>query len=55
MGRDLTQSYDKRPYTNKNFKQAMRQLKNATKTSITQWLWTDFGREVWVTTATHML
>ena len=30
-GRDLTQSYDKIPYTNRKFQKAIRQYKNATK------------------------
>ena len=48
-GRDLTQSYDKSPYTNRN---------NTTmppKTLITQRLRTDLGRSVGVTTATLLV
>ena len=40
-GRDLTQSYDKSPYTQREIQQATWQHKNATKTLITQWLRTD--------------
>ena len=35
-GRDLIQSYDESPYTNRKFKKSMSQHKNATKTSISQ-------------------
>ena len=50
-GRDLTQSYDKSPYTNRKFQTATWQQKNSTKTYIAQRLRTDLGRSVWVTTA----
>ena len=41
---DLTQSYDKTPYTNKK-----NNTQTSPKTSITQRLRTDLGRSVWVT------
>ena len=50
-GRDLTQSHDKSPYTHKNIQKGTWRHKNATETSITQQLRTDFGRSVGVTTA----
>ena len=51
-GRDLTQSYDKSPYTHRKIQKPKWQHKNATKTSITQHLRTDLGRSVGVTIAT---
>ena len=53
-GRDLTQSYDKSPYTSRNVKRARLQH-NAKKSSITQRLRTGLGRSVGVTTATQLL
>ena len=55
-GRDLTQSYDKSPYTHrKKSKKQHDNIKNATKkTSITQRLQTDSGRSLWVTTAIQL-
>ena len=41
--RDLTQSYDKNPYTDRKSKKQ----RDKTKTSITQRLRTDLGRSVW--------
>ena len=46
-GRDLTQSYDKSPYTHRKIQKATTQHKKQPKTSITQRLRTDFGRSVW--------
>ena len=55
-GRDLTQSYDKSPYTNRNVKRAKWQHKKMQqKSSITQRLRTDLGRSVGVTTATQLV
>ena len=56
-GRDLTQSYDKSPCTNRNVQRAKWQHKqhNATKSSSTQRLRTDLGRSVGVTTATQLV
>ena len=55
-GRDLTQSYDKSQYTNRNVIRAKWQHKQRhKKSSITQRLRTDFGRSVGVTTATQMV
>ena len=55
-GRDLTQSYDKSPYTNGNVKRAKWQHKQRhKKSSIKQWLRTDLGRSVGVTTATQLV
>ena len=51
----MSQSYDKSPYTHRKIQKAMRQHKNATNTSITQRLRTDFGRSVGVTTATPLV
>ena len=42
--RDLSQSYDKSPYTKRNVKSVTGQHKDVTKNSITQRLRTDFGR-----------
>ena len=53
-GRDLTQSCDKNPYTQRTIQKATWQHKNATKTMITQLLLTDLGRSVWVTAVTQM-
>ena len=48
-GRDLTQSYDKSPYTNRNVKRAKWQHKQTPqKSSIKQRLRTDLGRSVGV-------
>ena len=53
-GRDLTQSYDKSPYTNRNDKRAKWQHKQCHKKgSITQRLRTDLGRSVGVHMATQ--
>ena len=55
-GRDLTQSYDKSPYTNRNVKRAKWQHKQRhKKSSIKQRLRTDLGRSVGVTTATQLV
>ena len=55
-GRDLTQSYDKSPHTDRKIQKATWQhKKNATKTSITQRLRTDLGRSVGVTIATQLV
>ena len=54
-GRDLTQSFDKSPYTDRKIQKATWQHKNATKTSITQRLQTDLGRPVWVTKDTQLV
>ena len=43
-GRDLTQSYDQSPYTDRKIQKATWQHKNATKTWITQRLRTYLGR-----------
>ena len=45
---DLTQSYDKTPYTNRNFENQRTTQKRHQKTSITQRLRTDLGRSVGV-------
>ena len=47
-GGDLTQSYDKSPYTNRN-------VTTPQKRSIKQQLRTDLGRSVGVTTATQLV
>ena len=52
---NLTQSYDKSPYTNRNFKRASDNTNNATKSSIKQRLWTDLGRSVGVTKAIQLV
>ena len=49
-GRDLTQSYDKSPYT--KIKRIKAKSPNKNATSITQQLQTDLGRSVGVTTFT---
>ena len=55
-GRDLTQSYDKSPYTHeKKNKKQRDNTKTPSKTSITQRLRTDLGRSVDVTTATPLV
>ena len=54
-GRDLTQSYEKRPYTHREIQKATRQHKTPPKTSITQRLRTDLGRSVGVTPVTQMV
>ena len=54
-GGDLTQYYDKSPYTNRNVKRAKWQHKQRQKSSIKQQLRTDLGRSVGVTTATQLL
>ena len=55
-GRDLTQSYDKSPHTNRNVKRAQWQHKQRhKKSSITQRLRTDLGRSVGVTTVTQLV
>ena len=52
-GRDLTQSYDKSPSTNRKIKKKQRgNSKTPTKNSITQRLRTDLGPSFGVTTAT---
>ena len=53
-GRDLTQSFDKSPYTHEKIKNNVT-IQNATKTSITQLLQADLGRSVGVTTATPLV
>ena len=55
-GRDLTQSYDKSPYTDrKKSKKQRDNTKTPPKTSITQRLRTDLGRSVGVTIATQLV
>ena len=56
-GRDLTQSYDKSPYTNRNVKKGKVTTQQSTqqKSSIKQRLRTDLGRSVGVTTATQLV
>ena len=49
MKTDLTQSYDKSPYTNTKNSNVTTQ-KNLIKTSITQRVWADLGRSFGVTT-----
>ena len=53
-GRDLTQSYDKSLYTNRNVKRATWQHKDITKNSITQRLRTDLGRSDGVSTVIQL-
>ena len=56
--RDLTQSYDKSPYTDRKIKKKKQQRDNTktpTKTSITQRLRNDLGRSVGVTIATQLV
>ena len=52
-GGDLTQSYDKSPYTNRNVKVTTQTTPQ--KSSIKQQLRTDLGRSVGVTTATQLV
>ena len=59
-GRDLTQSYNKSPYTHKKKKQQQQKTNNwktetPPKTSITQWLKADLGRPVLITIATKLV
>ena len=55
-GRDLTQSYDKSPYTNRNVKRGKVTTQTTPqKSSIKQRLRTDLGRSVGVTTATQLV
>ena len=54
-GGDLTQSYDKSPYTHGNVKTGSDNTNNATKSSIKRRLRTDLGRSVGVTTATQLV
>ena len=54
-GGDLTQSYDKSPYTHGNFKRAVTTQTTPQKSSIKQRLRTDLGRSVGVTTATKLV
>ena len=54
-GRDLTQSYDRSPYTNRKSKKQCDNTKTPPKTSITQWLQTDLGRSVRVTIVTQLV
>ena len=55
-GKDLTQSYDKSPYTDKKKSKKQRDnTKTPPKTSITQRLRTDLGRSVWVMIATQLV
>ena len=55
-GRDLTQSYDKSPCTDRKIKKAQRDnTKTPPKTSITQRLRTDLRRSVGVTIATQLV
>ena len=55
QGRNLNQAYDKSPYTHRKIRKSTGQHKNATETSITQRLCTDFGQSVGVTKATHLV
>ena len=52
---DLTQSYDKSPYTNRNVKRAKWQHKQRHKNSSKQRLQTDLGRSIGVTTASQLV
>ena len=55
-GRDLTQSYDKSPYTNRNVKRAKWQHKQRhKKVRLNSRLRTDLGRSVGVTKATQLV
>ena len=54
-GRDLTQSYDKSPYTDRKIQKSTWKHKNATKNSITQRLRTDLGQSVVVTIDTQLV
>ena len=53
-GRDLTQSYDKKPYTSMSKGQSDN-TNNSTKSSIPQLLRTDLGRSFGVTTTTQLV
>ena len=55
IGRDLSQSYNKKPYTHRKIQKATSQHKNATKPSITQRFRNDFGRSVGVSTAIQLM
>ena len=54
-GGDLTQSYDKSPYTHGNVKRAVTIQTTRLKSSIKQRLRTDLGRSVGVTTTTQLV
>ena len=54
-GGDLTQAYDKSPYTHGNVKRAVTTQTTPQKSSIKQRLRTDLGRSVGVTTATQLV
>ena len=54
-GRDLTDSYDKCPYTNRKFKTVKWQYKTPQKTLIAYQLWTDLRRLVGATTAIQVV
>ena len=54
-GRDLTQSYDKRPTLTEKSKKQRDNIKRPPKTSITQQLRTDLGRSVGVTAVTQLV
>ena len=54
-GGDLTQSYDKSPYTHGNVKRAVTTQTTPQKSSIKQRLRTDLGRSVGVTTVTQLV
>ena len=54
-GGDLTQSYDKSPYTHGNVKREVTTQTTPQKSSIKQRLRTDLGRSVGVTTATQLV
>ena len=54
-GGDLTQFYDKSPYTHGNVKRAVTTQTTPQKSSIKQRLRTDFGRSVGVPTATQLV
>ena len=54
-GGDMTQSYDKSPYTHGNVKRAVTTHTTPQKSSIKQRLRTDLGRSVGVTTATQLV
>ena len=54
-GWDLTQSYDKSPYTHRKPKKKSDNTQTSPKTSITQRLRTDLGRSAGATTATQLV
>ena len=54
-GGDLTQSYDKSPYTNRNVKRGKVTTQTTPQKRIKQRLRTDLGRSVGVTTATKLV